>query len=47
MPARDLLAPIWGHEAVETKEAQQVLRLIEEAKPRLKRWSDSGFQALH
>src|SRR5208282_568415 len=46
MPARDLLAPIWGHEAVETKDAQQVLRLIEEAKRSLKRWCDSGFQKI-
>ena len=46
-PARALLAPLWGPEAAETKDAQQVLRLIEDAKLRLKHWSDSGFQTLH
>ena len=46
MPARALLAPLWGNEAMETKDAQEVLRLIEEAKPRLKQWCDSGFQDL-
>jgi mannitol-1-phosphate 5-dehydrogenase len=43
-PARDLLAPLWGHEAMETKDAKDVLSLIEEARPRLKHWRDSGFQ---
>jgi len=43
-PARALLAPLWGNETAETKEAQEVLRLIEEAKPRLKQWRDSGFR---
>jgi mannitol-1-phosphate 5-dehydrogenase len=42
--ARALLAPVWGDEAVATKEAQEVLRPIEEAKQRLKRWCSSGFQ---
>ena len=46
MPARALLAPLWGNEAMETKDAQDVLRLIEEAKHRLKRWCDSGFQEI-
>ena len=45
-PARALLAPLWGNEAVETKDAQQVLRLIEEAKHRLKQWCDSGFKEI-
>jgi hypothetical protein len=45
-PARALLAPLWGIEAVETKDAQQVLRLIEEAKHRLKQWCDSGFKEI-
>jgi mannitol-1-phosphate 5-dehydrogenase len=45
-PARSLLAPIWGNEAVATKDAQEVLRLIEDAKLRLKRWCDSGFQEI-
>ena len=43
-PARELLAPLWGHEAMETKEANDVVSLIEEAKPHLKRWRDSGFR---
>ena len=46
IPARALLAPLWGHEAVETKDAQQVLHLIEEAKHRLKQWCDSGFKEI-
>jgi mannitol-1-phosphate 5-dehydrogenase len=45
-PARDLLAPVWGHEAMETKEANDVLSLIEEAVPHLKRWRDSGFREI-
>jgi mannitol-1-phosphate 5-dehydrogenase len=43
-PARELLAPHWGHEAMETKEANDVLSLVEEAKPHLKRWRDSEFR---
>jgi mannitol-1-phosphate 5-dehydrogenase len=43
-PARELLGPLWGHEAMETKEANDVLSLIEEAKPHLKRWRDSEFR---
>jgi mannitol-1-phosphate 5-dehydrogenase len=46
MPARDLLAPIWGNEVLETKDARDVLNLIEGAKHRLKKWCDSGFQAM-
>jgi hypothetical protein len=46
MPARALLAPLWGNEALETKDAPEVLRLIAEAKQRLKQWGDSGFQDL-
>jgi mannitol-1-phosphate 5-dehydrogenase len=45
-PARALLAPLWGHEAMETKEAKDVLSLIEEARPHLKRWRDSGFREI-
>jgi mannitol-1-phosphate 5-dehydrogenase len=46
IPARALLAPLWGNEAVEAKEAQAVLRLIDEAKLRLRQWCDSGFQQI-
>jgi mannitol-1-phosphate 5-dehydrogenase len=46
MPACALLAPLWGNETVETKEAQEVLRLIEDAKHRLKQWRDSGFREI-
>jgi mannitol-1-phosphate 5-dehydrogenase len=46
LPARDLLAPIWGGPAMETREARNVLGLIDKAKPRLKKWCDSGFQTL-
>ena len=41
-----LLGPIWGREAMETKEAENVLSLVDQAKPRLKKWCDSGFQNL-
>jgi len=47
MPARALLAPLWGNEALTTKDAPEVLRLIADAKQRLKQWCDSGFQDLH
>jgi mannitol-1-phosphate 5-dehydrogenase len=43
-PAHDLLAQIWGDGVMETKEAPEVLRLIEDARPHLKRWRDSGFK---
>ena len=45
LTARDVLAPIWGDVMINSPEAPQVLRLIDEAKPRLKRWRDSGYQA--
>jgi mannitol-1-phosphate 5-dehydrogenase len=45
-PARALLAPLWGNEAMETKEAHDVLNLIEAAKLRLKQWCASGFQEI-
>ena len=44
MPARNLLAPLWGEEASESNDAREVLRLIEEARHRLKQWCDSGFK---
>jgi mannitol-1-phosphate 5-dehydrogenase len=44
--ARSLLAPLWGNEAIKTKDAEDVLRLIEDAKHRVKIWCDSGFQNL-
>jgi mannitol-1-phosphate 5-dehydrogenase len=47
LPARTLLAPLWGKEAMETKDAKDVLSLIEEAKQRLKAWCESGFPDLH
>jgi mannitol-1-phosphate 5-dehydrogenase len=43
-PARDLLAPLWGHEAMETNEAKDVLGLIEQARPHLQHWRDSDFK---
>ena len=43
-PTYDLLAPLWGHEAMETNEAKDVLGLIEQARPHLKRWRDSDFK---
>ena len=43
--ARTLLAPLWGNETTETKEAQDVLSLIGDAKHRLKKWRDSGFKS--
>ena len=46
MSARALLAPIWGNEAMKTKDAEDVLSLIGDAKHRVKRWCDSGFQNL-
>jgi mannitol-1-phosphate 5-dehydrogenase len=46
MPARALLAPLWGNEAMKTKDAEDVLRLIGDAKQQLKDWCDSGFQSL-
>jgi mannitol-1-phosphate 5-dehydrogenase len=46
MSARALLAPLWGNEAMKTKDAEDVLRLIGDAKHRVKRWCDSGFQNL-
>jgi len=42
-PARNLLGPIWGDEATETKDAQQVLSLIEETRHALRQWCNSGF----
>ena len=46
MPARALLAPLWGNKAMETNDAQDVLRLIEAARSRLKQWRDSGFRKI-
>jgi mannitol-1-phosphate 5-dehydrogenase len=46
MSARALLAPIWGDEAMESKGAHEVLRLIEDAKLRLQRWGESGFEEI-
>jgi len=46
MPARALLAPLWGNEVVKTQDAQDILKLIEEGKHRLKQWSDSGFREI-
>jgi len=45
-PARGLLAPIWGNEAMETKDAKDILNLIEEAKLRLRAWCESGYREL-
>jgi mannitol-1-phosphate 5-dehydrogenase len=45
-PPRELLAPIWGIEAMESDEAPRVLNLIDEAKQRLKQWRDMGFQKI-
>lgn len=46
LAAHTLLAPIWGNEAMDSKEAGDVLRLIEEAKHRLQQWCDSGFNEI-
>ncbi len=43
---RDLLEPIWGDEVMKSDEAPKVLSLIDEAKQRLERWRDSGFQKI-
>ncbi len=45
--ARDLLKSIWGGEVMDSNEAQKVLSLIDEAKQRLKKWRDSGFQGIN
>jgi len=44
--ARTLLAPLWGSETTETKEAQDVLTLIGDAEHWLKKWRDSGFKSV-
>jgi mannitol-1-phosphate 5-dehydrogenase len=44
LSAASKLEPIWGRHIVETSEAEQVLRLIEDARPRLARWRDLGFR---
>ena len=44
VPARALLAPIWGDAAMQLKGAPDILNLIEAARPRLKQWCDSGFR---
>jgi mannitol-1-phosphate 5-dehydrogenase len=44
VPAQTLLAPLWGKEASATADAKDVLRLIEDARQRLRRWCESGFQ---
>jgi mannitol-1-phosphate 5-dehydrogenase len=46
MPVRALLEPLWGNEAMQTKDAQEVLSLIEAATLRLKEWCASGFQKI-
>jgi mannitol-1-phosphate 5-dehydrogenase len=46
MPARALLAPLWGDEVVNTKDAQDILNLIEAGKHRMQQWVDSGFQEI-
>ena len=46
LTTRDVLAPLWGNETMNFHEAPQVLQFIDEAKPQLKRWRDSGFQAI-
>jgi mannitol-1-phosphate 5-dehydrogenase len=46
MPARGLLAPLWGSEAMATTMAEDVLALIAEGRHRLQQWCDSGFSIL-
>ena len=46
MPARTLLAPLWSDDVVKTQDAQDILKLIEEGKHRLKQWSGSGFREI-
>jgi len=38
-----LLTPVWGEGARDPQEVQQVLRLVDEAKVRLKQWRAAGF----
>jgi len=45
-PARELLAPIWGSEAMKTRDAMDLLSLIEDARYRLIRWQDEKFPDL-
>jgi mannitol-1-phosphate 5-dehydrogenase len=44
--AVELLTSIWRESAVEEVEKVQVIRLVEEARQRLKRWYESGFPDL-
>jgi mannitol-1-phosphate 5-dehydrogenase len=46
VPTRALVADIWGSVIMQTKEAEDILRLIEDARRRLKRWCGCGFQTL-
>jgi len=47
LPAPKLLGPIWGNVASGSADAQDVVRLIEEARLRLRRWCESGFQDIN
>ena len=46
VPTRNLVAEIWGSDIMQTKEAEDILRRIEDARHRLIRWCGSGFQTL-
>ena len=47
VPAQTLLAPLWGEEVTATRDAQDVIRLIEDGRKRLQRWCESGFQDIN
>jgi len=44
--AGELLAPLWENAAMGSQEKTEVLALIDDARPRLKHWRESGFQNL-
>jgi mannitol-1-phosphate 5-dehydrogenase len=46
VPTRNLVAEIWGSDIMQTKEAEDILRRVEDARHRLIRWCGSGFQTL-
>jgi mannitol-1-phosphate 5-dehydrogenase len=45
--AQLLLAPLWGDAATATRDAQDLIHLIEDARKRLRRWCESGFQDIN
>jgi mannitol-1-phosphate 5-dehydrogenase len=45
-PVAKWLEPIWGKRPADSRETDFVLKLIEDGRPRLQAWRDSGFQNL-